>query len=340
MAKYTQATGNALTKKAYQAKLFEEMMKESYFSRFHGSIVDVKEDLTKSKGDVVNFGLRMRMTATGQTGLSTLEGNEESLTIHADSVTIDQYRHAVRYEAYLSEQRASFMLSENAEAALKMWASEKIDQLHFDALDSPDTATIAYTTSGATNPSYHSTAATALAAVGSTDTLRYEVLTKVKPFLKTGNSRAQAPVRPVRIDGKDYYVVLQHPNALVDLKLNSTYQQFVREAEVRGSQNPIFQGSVAVIDGFIIHEHENVPLGTGSGSASVSKGYILGESSLCWAWAKKPEFIRKSFDYDGEVGEAVRWMSGAVAPVFNSKPYGFIGYYVGTASNYAGASIS
>jgi hypothetical protein len=43
------------------------------------SIVHVKNDLTKSKGDRITYGIRMRLSGAGVTSGQTLEGNEESL---------------------------------------------------------------------------------------------------------------------------------------------------------------------------------------------------------------------------------------------------------------------
>jgi len=87
MANTAFATGDALTKKVWSAKLFKEAMREMFFTKFMGessdSVIQVKTDLKKEKGDRITVGLRMRLTGAGQTSSTTgitLEGNEEALT--------------------------------------------------------------------------------------------------------------------------------------------------------------------------------------------------------------------------------------------------------------------
>ncbi len=95
MGKTTFTTDNALTKKLWDEKLFRDAVKESYFSRFMSesgtSIVYVKNDLTKSKGDKITFGIRMKLSGAGVTDGQILEGAEEGLTTYSDDVTIHQF---------------------------------------------------------------------------------------------------------------------------------------------------------------------------------------------------------------------------------------------------------
>ena len=143
MAKTSFSTSDALTKKAWEEKLYRDAVKESFFSRFKGesgeSIIHVKNQLTKDKGDKITFGIRYRLTGTGVTSGTILEGNEEKLSTASDSVSLEQYRHAVRDDGEMSRQRAMFDINEESKMALKDWASEKIDQLCFDAILSSPT---------------------------------------------------------------------------------------------------------------------------------------------------------------------------------------------------------
>lgn len=58
------------------------------------SIIQIKDETTKSAGDKITYGLRMQMSGAGVIGDGTLEGQEESLTVYSDAVVIDQLRHA------------------------------------------------------------------------------------------------------------------------------------------------------------------------------------------------------------------------------------------------------
>jgi hypothetical protein len=112
MSKTALATGNALTKKVWEEKLFRDTVKESYFSKFMGadaeSVVQSKSWLEKTKGDNVTFGIRMRLTGSGVTSGTALEGNEESLTTYSYNLSLEEYANAVRDRGPLDRQRAVY----------------------------------------------------------------------------------------------------------------------------------------------------------------------------------------------------------------------------------------
>lgn len=321
MAKSVVLTGDALTKKLWEERLFRDTVKESYFSRFMGdgkSLVYVKNDLEKSKGDKITFGIRMRLAGAGVTSGQTLEGNEESLVTHDYSLSLERYRHAVRDNGELDRQRPIYDMDSESRNALLDWGSEKIDQLCMDALvasptkiiygDGSSTATV--TTSGKITPT---------------------LISQMKTGAKTGWNRGQTPLRPIRVDGKLWFILLVHPDVMYDLKLDSTYAQARREALDRGkAKNSIFTDAFAIWDNVVIHEHENVPIVTNWGSGSNvpgAKNMFMGAQALCWAWGKRPTIIGKNFDYDEEHGFAWRMTAKCGKPKFNSKDYGVAALY-------------
>jgi N4-gp56 family major capsid protein len=99
VAKTNFTTNNELTVKAWSEKMHRDAVKESYFSKFttstSESIVQEKTELSKSRGDEVTIGLRMRLTGAGVEEGTQLEGNEEALTTYSMKVRLAQYRHAV-----------------------------------------------------------------------------------------------------------------------------------------------------------------------------------------------------------------------------------------------------
>ena len=257
MSKTSFSTSNDLTKKAWEEKLYRDSVKEAYFSKFQGSgsdsIVQVKEQLTKDKGDKITFGLRMRLTGAGVVSGQILEGNEERLVTHSNSVTLEQYRHAVRDAGAIDRQRAMFSISDEARSAIKDWMSEKVDQLAFDAIGvgagaTVDPSKIFYKT-GASTFLATGTAATAKSALVAADSkLTLNFMSFIKAFAKTGGNRTYVPLRPVKIDGKEYFVLLVHPDALFDLKTTTEWQTAQREAADRGKTNPLFTGAAGVFD--------------------------------------------------------------------------------------------
>ncbi len=347
MAVTTVATGDAITVKAYAEKIFRETLKQSYFSRFMGSgsdaCVQVDTRLEKEAGDRITFPLRYRLQGSGVTGSGTLENNEEALDTASFNVTLEEYAHAVRVRQGLDVQRPAFDLNSEASMAIKDWGTEKIDQLCFDAIGIGDGATtdptkIFYPNSSGVFTGTGS-AATAKAGLHATNSLISPAFVEaLKTWAMTGGDRAQIPLRPIKVGGKKYYILLVHPDCLYDLRTNSTYLAFLREAEVRGSENPIFAGAEAIINGVVIHAHENVATFTNGGGASVAgaKCALLGAQALVWAWGRRPKLVEKSFDYDRQKGVAWSMIAGVSKTQFDSKDFGLLGVYL-ARTNVSGA---
>lgn len=325
-------SSNALTRKIWETEnrqLFIDAAKESYFlPRFGGgadSIVFVRDELSKSAGDKITFGIRMRVTGDWVGAGQTLEGNEQSLTTYDFSVTLDQVRQGVRVRNGLTKQRTQIDLIEEARSALTVALAEKIDSLLFAALRTSPTK-VFYSNNGVPTASTSlSTVKSAL--VATEDIITPKLILAMKTWAKTGGARSQSPIRPIRIDGRDTFILLTHPDALYDLKNDPTYAQAQREAAERGKTNPIFTGAVGVWDNVVIHEHENITIGTDAGAGAnvnYSEGFLLGAQSLCWAWGERKPMVMKTFDYDEETGFGVELIYGAGKPKFNSKDYGVV----------------
>ena len=97
MAESRAATG--LTVELWDDKFFVEDIQENVFSTLYeqgeNAAIQVKEDLSKKKGDNINFALLNRLTGNGVEGNAALEGSEEDLTSRSHNVTVNKRRHAV-----------------------------------------------------------------------------------------------------------------------------------------------------------------------------------------------------------------------------------------------------
>ncbi len=115
-----------------------------------------------------------------------------------------------------------------------------------------------------------------------------------------------------------------------DLRIDSTFQNFLRDAEKRGPENPLFTGSAAIVNGVVIHEHEKMPIATNGGGSSLAWAscVLMGAQALCWGWGKRPEVVMRDFDYGNEHGYAWGMIAEGGKPQFNSEDYGSLGVYV------------
>jgi len=332
MSKTSVATGTPLAKKVYVEKLFRDVVKNSFFSRFMSekpdNMVYVKTDLEKGKGETLTFPLRMRATGDGVSGNQVLEGFEESLSFYDYSLTLNKYRHGIRDDGELTRQRTAFDMDVESEQAIKDWGEEKIDKLCFDAILANPSKVFYRDSSGNSTAGSAATAKAALHATNSKLSLNF--ISFIKTWAKTGGNRQYIPLRPIRVEGKDTFILLVHSDVLYDLRTDSSFQQAMRDAQVRGDSNPLFADATAVWDNVIIYEHENCTIATDGGGSTVpwAKCVLLGAQALCWAWGRRPKLIKKTFDYENEKGIAWDVVCAAGKPQFNSIDYGSLGVYL------------
>lgn len=337
MASTQYDTSNALVKKAWETKLFREVKKQTFFSDYMGegsdSIVQVKTNLLKDQGDVLNYGLRLQMVGDGVTGDDHLEGREEALRTYSDSVSLQQYRHAHRVKGKLSRKRVMFSVEDEAKVALSDWGISKVDTLCVNALlDAP--TRVAYPVgAGATftvakGGSAGATAAAAMNATQSVVTPKF--LTQLRTYVKTGGNGSFQRLMPIKVKGKDYYIALVPEDVLNDLRNDASMVAANKDAAERGMDNPLFQSADLIYNQLLIRGYEKMPTVAtgGGGSVNYGKCSILGAQALLWAWGMKEELVQEYFDYKNEVGNAWGIIAGVKKPKFNSEDFGSLGFYV------------
>ena len=338
MAKSTMATTNALRVQVWNKKLFEDAKKNSFFANFMGkdnsdtnSLIMVDSKLTATEGDKMVFGMVPRLQGKGVTGGQTLEGNEERLQDYDFSIELEQYRHAVRDKGKLVAKRPIYDMRATARNKLMDWASEKMDELVFDAAV---TATKrVYFNSGSAIGYYNTNAlVNAKAAITEGAKLTGAMLTKMSTAAATGWNRAQTPIRKVNIKGREVYLVVVHPDVMDGLFNDATFQQSYREAMQRGDTNPLFKGREHYFwKDVCIMAHENVPIFTDGGATNDvagCQGFFMGAQSLVWGWGQTLNTVVEKFDYQNEVGYEVDWISKCDVPTFNNQNYGMFSFVV------------
>jgi len=331
MAKTIFTTDNALTKKVWDEQLFRDVEITSYFNKFMGesenSLVQTQTELTKSQGDRITFGIVNNLVGEGVVSGQVLEGNEERLTTYDYSVSLEQYRHAVRDRGSLDRQRAMFSIDSVSRDKLKIWGAEKMDKLLIATALASVTKTL-YRDGVAGAPAGTATQATAKTALTLNNSkLTTAFISVLRTWAKTGGSGATYRIRPVKVEGKEYYILLVPPAVMYDLRVDATFQGAMKDAQDRGKDNPLFRSSTAIWDDVVIHETERISLFTDGGAGSVTGAHclFLGAQSLVWAWGERPETKQDTFDYGNEHGFAWEMTGKAGKPVFNSKDYAVVG---------------
>jgi N4-gp56 family major capsid protein len=357
---------SGLTVEQWDDKFFTEYLTENRFTGEMGqsesNIIQVKENLTKKKGDRVNFALVNKLTQAAITGRSVLEGNEEDMASRSFEVTVDKRRNGVRV-AEIDEQFSAIGLREAAKSVLKDWSMKDTEKLIIQALASING--VDFATSNSTQRDawladnldrvyFGSGYAGATHATGLTeqdttnDRLTASDITAMKyKALVTASPK----IRPIRneANGRHYFILYTDPRCFRDLKAetSSPIVQAQREVQLEMENNRLFKGGDLLWDGVIIKEvHEMYDelatpfanLGD-SGTVEIGCAFLCGAQAVGAAYAKRWTSREETFDYGDKRGVAIEAIYGIEKMQFGSgstdtadlKDHGVItGYFATT----------
>lgn len=323
-----------LTPQIWDDQFFRDYVRSSRFTRYMGtdeaSIIQVKEDLTKKKGDSVTYALVNELTGNGVTGNTTLKGNEERLNSRSHKVAVNVLRHAVAVDDW-DVQKSVIDLRNAAKTQLREWAQKKlrdgivnglgqIDGVNFSSSDATGRNTWTANNSdrvlfGITTSNYNATFATAVGGLSAGEQLSPNVLSLMKRM-----AQAAAPkIKPVYVKEMDqeWYVCFIGPRAWRDLtEDNPTTNALTlanRDARVRGVDNPLFTGDSLVWDGMILREIPEITPETivsGSAGAAIEPVYLCGAQAIGLAWAQRTKSTTDVDDYEFLHGVGVQEIRG------------------------------
>jgi N4-gp56 family major capsid protein len=273
-------------------------LRDHLYSGFWGSMVGKegsrspiiqRTDLLNSPGDTIHIQVTSPLAGAGVSGdTATLEGNEEALATSDMKVIPILYRHAVKINRR-AKKKSIVDLREEAKMRLAEWGGEKMDDLRFANFTSiadlngetylPNRLSIG----GGTNVP---------GDIATTDTLTVAELQKIR--LTMYNNRA----KPLAHQGRPVFMGVVHPNALYNLKRESEYRDWVREAHVAGESNPFFVGATAMVDGIVLFEHVNVPTALdGASSNAVARNVFFGAEAFVEGVDENVSWNEDTFDY-------------------------------------------
>lgn len=313
---------SGLVQRAWAKDLWMQAINNLYFTKFIGTSSDMPiqkiENLKKESGDTITVPLMMKLTGAGVMDNNTLEGQEEALKMYDFSVQVHNYRNAVKLAGSMEEQKTQIDLRSAAKTGLANWLQEKIDSMIFSALTNDPTSNRVIYAGGKTD----------MNTLGDADLFTASLIGVAKRKAQFAN------IRPVRVNGSNYYIMVINPYQARDLKKDQTWIDAQKSAGVRGEDNPIFSGALGMYDGVVVHEAENSPItGTGASGANVGRGLLLGAQAGVMAVAQEASWKEKLFDYDDKFGVATSTIMGVAKPVFNGQDFGTITVLTGSKAD-------
>lgn len=352
MATTNWATNHPLARKHWADELVKEALQQTMMLKFMGSdsssIIHVKPETEKGKGDKVTFGLRTQLVGDGVADSNTLEGNEEALNYYSDSVVLGGLRHAVRVDNFLGAQRVPFEVRNDAKNALADWLADRLDTAILNQLAGYTVQSDTRYTGGnaAVAPSTKLIWDDSAAENHTNETSLSEsdvfTLAHIDYCVEKAKTRGRSgdgacPIRPVRYKGEDLYVMFIHPNQRTSLqrKVGSNTFFDLQRALLEGGQGPkqnaLFTGGELMYNNTIVHVSSRVPYGVNGSSAltRVRRAVFCGAQAAAMCFGKgyagaKANWTEESFDYESQLGVACDILFGAKKTVFNSTDFGVI----------------
>ena len=312
----TVATGATEAARAWADDIWLELPEAVFWGPYLkedvNSIIEVKKNLEATPGETITFTLARQLSSAGVTGDARQEDNEEAVSWYSNTITINQFRNAVRLSGRMSEKRTAFSQRRVAKQLLKDWLAAFIDNRIFTTMATSPTRAI-----------YGGTA-TSTATIATGDYLSLALITRGKTLAR----KVTPQIFPVNVEGGDYFLLTVSPDALLDLQTyDPAWAQAQREAQIRGASNPLFTGAEGIWDRVVIRSSTRVPLATdwgAGGNINGSENMLFGRQAGIWAWGKKPEWVEQSFDYLNKTGFCIGAILEIAKATFNSQDNGEI----------------
>ena len=314
----------------WSKELFTEAKKDTYFSRFFGgsgSAIHVLNDLKAAKGKDITVGLKMKIEGDGVTGDSTLAGNEVTIDTYSQTVTLDQLRQGILSTGKMHNKKVLIDFRKEALDSLKIWFAETMEKDMIDTLSgvASNSSGVATYTFG-TDCTYlvwndggtikQTTPASALATA---DILTPEAIS----FTAARAKLIDPKMRPIRQGGKDYYVLMVHPESARELKNNTTWQNAQQYAMPRGKENPLFSGALGMWDGVVVHEHDMVQKCT-INSVNANRNLFLGAQAGLVCFGGDHSWHEETVDRGNKLSVSASIIYEMAKAKFNSKDFGVI----------------
>jgi len=239
----------------WEARLFSEGMRKAFWGgRFEGKEgsskpIITRDDFGKGSMDVIHFQVMSELISSGVTGESTLQGNEDKLSMSQFNLTVDWIRNAVAFTENL-EKRVNFSIPGVARQRLSTWMSRYIDEGMFTQLIITETsANVIYAGGKASE-----------ATLGNNDIFGTEEIDRIKLALQR---KGVIPISTRMNNGEEletFGIVISEIDEYW-LKGDANWNRAQRDAGIRGEGNKLFTGALGMWNGMIIYTHRAVRSG-------------------------------------------------------------------------------
>ena len=361
----------AIRAKVWDTEFFKEYVRSNRFKRYMGSsensIIQVKNDLTKKKGDAITIALVGALDADAgpNDGSSTLVGFEKALPNDGHKITIGVVRDATVVNME-EEQASAIDIRDAGKVALKTLAMRYLRNSIITALGSvqgvpyataTETQRDTWNTANADRILYGADASNrvagdnsaSIAVIAAGETLNRAMVSKLKRIAQDAENVNGDGIRPVTYgEDEETFVLFAGTRAYRDLKLDLATVH--SDAMARGKENPLFTGTTSLYwDGVVIREIPELAVYTAVGAdpdgagallaGDIAPVYLCGAQALGVAWAQTTKStLRKEDDYGFQHGVGFSEMRGVEKILYGqgtagAKDWGVVTGFVAAAAD-------
>jgi hypothetical protein len=336
MAETTISTNEQVAQ--WDDKFFSEYVRSNRFKRYMGTdenaIIQIKENLTKKKGDAITINLIGALDASAgpNDGSVDLVGAEKALPNDGHQIKVGVVRDATVVNN-LEEQKSPIDIRNAGKIALQdlamrylrngiitalhtingvvygsanegqkdAWLVDNADRVLFGAAKSNNAA------------NDHSAS---LANINSTDDkLTGHVVELAKRMAQTATTANGDGIRPYTYgEDEETFVMFVSANAFRDLRAWMVTNNHWANALERSAKNPLFSGPTSIEwDGVVVREIPEITAlaGVGNGGIDVVPCFLCGAQAIGLAWAQRTKTtIRAEDDYGFRQGVGFQELRG------------------------------
>lgn len=351
----------------WERSLNREVLKMTQFMNWVGAGMDagikvvgdaLRGQKPSAAGDTVYTTLLVNLSGDGVAGDSNLQGNEESMTLHRQTVTINQLRHGVKSDGRVTNQRTYINFQTEARQVLQKWAADTQDFWGANQLGGISTGLSSNNKAGMQTPTAPSSATGNMRiiygpgdvghAAGSQATTEASLSVSHTadkffrlPILDVAVSIAETStpaIEPIQTPMGPKYVAILHPHQIKDLRTYAAAGEVTwydySKSKIEGGTgrgkdligNPM-KGALGEYNNVLIFSDSRVPLAPSR--TRVRRAIFFGAQAASLAFGADSalkgdqkglrfRYDEQEEDYKNRLGIGVRVMGGMKKNVYNS----------------------
>jgi hypothetical protein len=336
MSEITIATAERVVQ--WDDDFFTGYVRTNRFKRYMGTdenaIIQIKENLTKKKGDAITINLIGALDASAgpNDGSTDLVGHEKALPNDGHKITVGVVRDATVVNN-LEEQASPIDIRNAGKIALKDLAMRYLRNGIITALHTINGVVYGSATEGqkdawladnsdrvlfgaAKSNNSGNDHSASLANINSTDDkLTGPVVELAKRMAQTATTANGDGIRPYTYgEDEETYVMFVPSFAFRDLRDWMVSNGHWDQALERSEKNPLFSGPTSIVwDGVIVREIPEMPVlsGVGAEGIDVAPCFLCGAQALGVVWAQRTKTtVRKEDDYGYRQGVGFQELRG------------------------------